>query len=756
MPAKSPEAIARKRDRDKVAHAIRQQRYYEKNHVYREREALKQQLQRHSTCKLLNMVLQVCDGEADNDAHYDQFTTFDGEQHYDLGSPGADLTFSQVVEWLMRHSRELKRKHPGKKTNIYCMFSMHYDWDKLLINEQLLTKDEKLLIASQRSRRYGATRTPGWEREIRFDSLHMAIYIGRKEIIIRILKWNRITGEYLYNDKGEIEVKTVLHIWDTWSLTAMSFLKTIAPLLKIMTDEERAYYQPLYDLIERGKAERGQWSDEFDYAKRREYNHAELETMYYWLHHIIEACARIGINPRSLSSPAAFARAALYKYGLQFHVQPKNYTSLEFQESREMQAQLAAYYGGRIECRVHGIVPNFTEIDITSAYPDKMRKLPCMAHGTWYDIPKSRLTTRQLNPFAIYHVKYSMPTTSQWGALPVRRASDSSIYYPLQRIDGWYYGVELEVAAKYGTLTILEGIEWVSTCEHDCPFAAMINELFDERARMIADGDMAGALVVKLMLNSMYGILAQNAGGARLVDNDGALIGYKLPKFYNLFGAGWITAATRAQLYDVVMQAPDAVLGIATDAIHMLGTSIPDAIKQHIMITDEAHKSLGNWTFSESGKTIFLGAGIRFSEDDKHNKVRGYATPVTYREVHQALTTGDLMVLTNRLQYHDIRMTKAGEHAGLFLESTRGIDMSPLNIVSKRDVYATVEQKRRKNDKRKIGELALELYDTPVQSYTLYPPYRSAVRSITYRRVFDATSLQDYRDSRTSQLEYYE
>lgn len=732
MPIKSEEAKARHRKRMAEINRERQ-----KNDVqYQTDHQIRNQKGSSKNWTLGNMWLVMVDGEADNDGHYDQLAGFNGQSFYDKETPGQDITLLDTLWFLRSISKDLKRLDKTRRSNVFMMFSKHYDEDKWIGAEPRLTKEQKQAITAQRSRNYGIHRTPGWQREIILENVGLAVYFGRKETVIHWLEKD-INGDIRYDENGQPVIYYTQHIWDTWSLSAKSFIKTIEPLFASMTTDEQIHYKKMFDLVVEGKAERGEWSDNFDYERRKQYNHAELELMYYWINHIIEGCKRSGIAPKSLAGPAPFARSILYKYGAAKHVQPEDYKTIDYQQSDFVQQTKVAYFGGRIESRLQGVVNSWTELDITSAYPAIIRDLPCMAHGHWeYSTPD----TSNIVDTAIYHIKFTAPYGTLWGPFPVRNKY-GGIVFPL-RGEGYYYGIEVKAALPYTKISFLGMSQWISECDCKTPFQTMIDEMFDLRAKMIAQKDDAASLVIKLSLNSIYGLFAQTAGAALVYDEiTGHLLEYKLPKFYNLFGAGYITASVRAQLYSALMKCPEKVIGIATDALHIIG-DVPEEISNTLIITDDKHKTLGTWTIEKYNEpTAFVMPGIRTikipnnasKKEIEHltnaRKSRGYPFPLTFDEIVSAWSNGIVRLTKTRKVYQDLRSSKLNpKQWGKFIEQSRDFDIGPDALAGKRDTTKPI----------KMG------------AFTIYPPDETIGKNYSYQRHFEKPYLAIVDDKRSS------
>lgn len=130
------------------------------------------------------------------------------------------------------------------------------------------------------------------------------------------------------------------------------------------------------------------------------------------------------------------------------------------------------------------------------------------------------------------------------------RDRHGNVSYPPLAI-GWYWTPE---AAKVPG-SILHG--WV--LEHDGtePFA-FVREMYETRQQWKEQGNSAER-ALKLALNSLYGKMAQRAGW--LQDGD------PIPRWHQLEWAGYVTAMTRAKLWDAISSQPESIISVETDAL---------------------------------------------------------------------------------------------------------------------------------------------------------------------------------------------
>lgn len=239
---------------------------------------------------------------------------------------------------------------------------------------------------------------------------------------------------------------------------------------------------------------------------------------------------------------------------------------------------LAGYYGGRFEISEIGRIGDVYSYDINSAYPAIIASLPCLACGGEFK-PTAEYVPGRIGiyrvgsnthgrTFAPFPFRADDEMAKRLKGLPddAINVGPLSIFYAHggQR---WVWQDELAIARKhYGAdaIPIYEGWVFYPGCDHK-PFDA-IPGLYRKRKELKRDGNGAEK-VYKLMLNSLYGKLAQSIGWT--IGNDGTP---QPPPFQSFIWAGLITSGTRAMILDAVCQGD--VVSIATDGI-LSRTEIP-------------------------------------------------------------------------------------------------------------------------------------------------------------------------------------
>jgi DNA polymerase type B, organellar and viral len=304
-----------------------------------------------------------------------------------------------------------------------------------------------------------------------------------------------------------------------------------------------------------------------------EYNWLECELLAQLCRRFFDAIKETGYRPRAVYGPGALAVAALEQHGVKAFMKT-------FPELNDI--PLRAYYGGRFDVSMLGEFSNVWQYDIKSAYPDQIRDLPCLAHATW---EKSTVVQR----YGVYHVDWETEIQTVWPPFP-HRTPRGIVHYSADGA-GWYYGDEVMAAIElYGPerIYVTDGYALVQHCSHQ-PFR-FVEALYALRQTMPYEK----GVVIKLILNSLYGKTAQQVGGRK----------GKPPPFQNFIYAGLITSGTRAKILRGLAQSPTEVIGIATDslvALREFDLDVGDMLGQWEVTHLTRYRQIGNGVYQATG-----------------------------------------------------------------------------------------------------------------------------------------------------------
>jgi hypothetical protein len=378
-----------------------------------------------------------------------------------------------------------------------------------------------------------------------------------------------IPRKYLDIRHGERRIR----IWDTFSYWQMSFAKALDSSMALFDD----FQKKVIANIKRMKAERSNF-DVISDDEIREYCFNECEYLSILYRDMLRHADELGYIQNSHFGPGSIATAFFTAENLKWYLPdrgPGGYLAglPEF-------VPIHSYYGGRFEISIQGTVGNLIENDIQSAYPSIAVTLPCLKHGRF-----RRVSEFESNKWGFYYV--GSETSGPWAPFPFRANAETGKAYLNHANKGaiafvhggrrWVTDDELRTAREfYGAdaIPIYDGWVFDRGCNHR-PFEKLndmylwrkvgnpsckncTNGVIDKEGKTVYfcpehDEPSDGlSKVIKLIINSIYGKLAQSIGwkfdsssrGSRGIDSST----YKAPPFQCYIWAAWITGGTRAKV----------------------------------------------------------------------------------------------------------------------------------------------------------------------------------------------------------------
>lgn len=402
-------------------------------------------------------------------------------------------------------------------------------------------------------------------------------YLPKQYLKVRRVKVER------YNDGSEkrIAVKgSTRTIYETFGFFQKSFVKVITEF-SVGSEAERKR-------IDFNKSMRESFTEITQEV--RNYCGLECRLLAELMEQLRGYCHAAGIVPRSWNGAGKLAASLLA-----LHDTPKAKRLGETVPPGVFDYSNMAYYGGRFEIDRTGLIgQKVYENDIRSAYPDNMRKLPCLIHGRWQEADAK--ACRTYSGLFVSGAKFNTPQgpqngRGQLGGLPIR-SQEGHLYWPLQG-SGVYWNVELEAAKLLGVKIRLSG-GWTYHRQCDCKPFDWIEPLFEYRRSI---GSSGPGYPIKLGINSLYGKQAQRKGNG---------------VYNNMIWASLTTALTRAKIMEAASQSPKDIVMIATDALYSLKP-----------LDLDIGERLGQWETTELNSLFIVQPGLYWSPDLKKKKSRG-------------------------------------------------------------------------------------------------------------------------------------
>ncbi|HEY1249274.1 MAG TPA: DNA polymerase [Nitrososphaera sp.] len=421
-----------------------------------------------------------------------------------------------------------------------------------------------------------------WLRDIRGNEMVELLANGETTWRGYFIKW--IPNKILTIKRGQY----LRVIYDVFAWYQQSFVKACANW-HVGTPEQ-------LELITTMKELRGNFS-EVSPERIKAYCWLELELLLSLVEKLRQKILQTEYRPNGLYGPGAFAAAILKHHKVKEH-----YGDYPTDQS------LHAYYGGRFDSALFGWFTDVYEHDIHSAYPDQIRYLPCTRRAEW-----QASTDPAYSRYGLYHIKWKVNDDTAYPPFPWRTSS-GKIYYPTNG-EGWYHADEVRAAREIFGKRAIRVVDGIALIERDCDLGCngtpykFVENLYEWRLRLEAEGNHEQAKVVKLAINSLYGKTAQSVGSKK-----------SAPPFQNFFLAGAITAGTRAKLLRAIGLGEN-VISIATDGLYATERlNVPES------------ENLGDWEVVLNQEHIQLGNGIAKSKKLKNGqlieteKSRGFNT----------------------------------------------------------------------------------------------------------------------------------
>jgi len=366
-----------------------------------------------------------------------------------------------------------------------------------------------------------------------------------------------------------------------------------------------------------------------------------------------------------------------------------------------------SYFGGRFEVTRKGVIDYVIVQDINSAYPYQISNLLDIDKGVWQ---KSSKIDEDAD---IGFYKIVIEKSPDHPIQPFSFRDNGLVYYPqFNNIIHYCTLDELLFALdNYDDLEIrvLDGWNFYAR-EEVYPFEN-IKEIYEHRKR-IKKEDPVMQLVLKIIMNSLYGKAAEKTEGVYEVDPDEAddflYFGEYVPvssqlkpgKVFNPVYASLITARTRVMLLEEAIKYPDYVVAMFTDSLI--------STKPLIRPTSQ----LGGWDNEGEGEALIIGCGVYTVRDEN----KGYLK-TRLRGMHVDFDNIDLFKVAEENKDKtkiEIEWTKSirPKEAALFKNK---YDLKDINhfISYQKQLHVRMDRKRIwHNDPLTFGQLLNDTYES--------------------------------------------
>lgn len=367
-------------------------------------------------------------------------------------------------------------------------------------------------------------------------------------------KWFSVTKYNAgYHRKSNPHAKTTVKINDIFSFFGTSFIKAYTDLV----GEVPA-------VVRDGKASRNDFASlSAEYVEI--YWRAEIEMLRELADELRNRMYGANLRIRQWHGPGALASYANHEHNIR--------EAMAQCPDPVREAARYAYAGGRFErYKLGRTVGRIYSLDINSAYPHAIRQLPNLTTGEWRRVESPERLAR----FGVYRVRLLPHKGDSFlerrpGPL-FHRDKMGNISFPWV-VDGWFWAPEVANLVKWldhSRYVIEEGWEYVNWnvkgLDNVRPFA-WVEDTYKLRQQWKKQGN-ASQLALKLLMNSLYGKMAQRVGWNE--EHRTA------PSWHQLEWAGWVTSYCRAMLWDAMQSGeaiqPGSTIAVETDGLY---TTVP-------------------------------------------------------------------------------------------------------------------------------------------------------------------------------------
>ena len=427
----------------------------------------------------------------------------------------------------------------------------------------------------------------------RYDNTHLIKLILSKEsdpskVLLRI---GKISPIYEYQYKGfTFEIKSIIKdsiIFKVTDRYGKSRYTTIYNLKNLYTsdlettakDYNIEWYSKLgteYHIIDKRRFETDKeykkmvlYSNELD-------NKVLIEIGYKFIDNFKKIT---GVFPKSIFTAGSIARSYLLAYNTKENPIPLQFKSI-FNNSKKrdqlLEYSMNAYHGGKIESYVLGYIKKGFIIDITSAYPSVLKRLPKLTNKIYkgsnakdidkyfYAFIKCNITINDPNLIhpIIMENPINMSNISPYGYLKEITITKLEYDYMIKK------GCKIEV------------IDYIAIEHEDIyPYESLVDDLFYKRLQAKKEKNNSLADLFKTIINSLYGITYELTDIYKEVKGNIEWQGYRAGDYFNPVIASYITAGTRTYLsevsHDIIIQGGEVYLNMTDSIIYNGVVSLP-------------------------------------------------------------------------------------------------------------------------------------------------------------------------------------
>lgn len=537
-----------------------------------------------------------------------------------------------------------------------------------------------------------------------------------------LLKVGKISPiyEYSYNGftfqiKSIIKDSIIFKVTDRYNKSrycTVYNLKNLytSDLLTTASDYGIKWYSKLgeeYHIIDRQR-----FFEDLDYRKMvllsNEYDNKVLIEIGY---KFLDSFKKItGVNPKSIFTAGSIARSYLLAYNQKEKIDLNFRSMFGSGKKRDklLDYSMRSYHGGKIESYVLGYIKEGKIIDITTAYPSILAKLPKI-NGKIY----TRKGSKELDKFyyAFIHCDVEILDKTLIHPIvfesPINKANISPTGY-IKDIVITKYSYDY-LLSKGCNIKVFDYIG----VGHDnvYPYEKLVNDLFNSRLKAKREGHTVLAELFKTIINSLYGITYELTDVYAMEKNDIVWKGFRAGDYFNSVIASYITDGVRTYLsqvsHNIIENGGEVFLNM-TDSIIYEGIVTLDVFAEG--------KVLGKFELPQKLKDIIiLGAG-RYEYKDEFSgkytiKNRGFNVKVKDKSFYSTLDLSGKVTIKHKTFVSSFRATTKKydyQQLGHLIEDT--YDINPFNLGGKRVIENRNVNLKKDYTKTKPIHLEKEFY----------------------------------------------
>lgn len=344
-------------------------------------------------------------------------------------------------------------------------------------------------------------------------------------------------------------------------------------------------------------------------------------------------------NKKDIPFSKPISPASITKDYIAYHnnIKYPRYTDYKLQEM-----SYKGFYGGLFEFYKRGIFENAKGYDVDSLYPYIMKDLPNLQRSKIFqgDVVLDNAD------FGVFKCRVTLSDDTYISPFPVKAkiSYKKGKYKKMQEkiIRPILKGQEVIISkATYDFITskdypyledieVIDGYNIIEGSKAHRPFR-YIPEKFQDRVKLLKEGKMKEQAVLKIILNSGYGITAETIDKQdyAMID-DRIFTGEKYLKagvYFRPFYAFLITDLARLMMYKNIFKSgiEEEVIGVATDCLYITEKG-QEKFEKFANVNDK--KELGSFSVDYKGDMIAIGNGVyqfrNHETDETKIKCRGF------------------------------------------------------------------------------------------------------------------------------------